>query len=187
MCGDKPELVEDKPESEGEETQPEQWELKDLTPNVVEEEEDFEYDDKGVKIRWNKETEDWDALEPYCVECGRPKGDCTDYCTQNCNEEQKHFKHTFDTLAKTDYWRKKGFIRYVKCVLGIKKSIKDYNVIWESDIETYDTLYFDTEKPDNRHIQVDYRNLGLVGGEYCFEFDVQYQKYNDNNNVWTYL
>jgi hypothetical protein len=29
-----------------------------------------------VKVRWNKETEGWDVLEPYCVECGRPEGEC---------------------------------------------------------------------------------------------------------------
>jgi hypothetical protein len=186
-------------ESEGEETQPEQWELKDLTPNVEEEEkEDFEYDDMGVKVKWNKETEGWDALEPYCVECGRPEGDCTDYCTQNCNEEQKHFKHTFYTLAKTDNGKKKEIIKHIKKLLNIKSSNRVDNVIWESDIETYDTLYFDTKKPDNRHIKVDYRDLDKnkhfpnqayknIDATYQIEFDVQYKKYSDNNNVWTYL
>jgi len=76
-------------ESEGEETQPEQWELKDLTPNVVEEEEeDFEYDDINVKVKWNKETKSWDdALEPYCFGCGRREVECQ--CEYEYHEEEE--------------------------------------------------------------------------------------------------
>jgi hypothetical protein len=73
------------------ETQPEQWELKDLIPNVVEEEEeDFEYDDMGVKVKWNKETEGWDALEPYCFGCGRREVECQ--CEYEYHEEEEEEK-----------------------------------------------------------------------------------------------
>ena len=59
------------------ETDTEQFKITDLKEcDETDWEEDFEYDDKGVKVRWNKETEGWDILEPYCVECGRPEGDC---------------------------------------------------------------------------------------------------------------
>jgi hypothetical protein len=215
-------------ESEGEETEPEKWELKDLIPN-----EEVKCDDMGVAVQYNEETEGWDVLEPYCVECGKPESevevnyftienevficcecnenkeedsvvycfecknpttmcDCTDYSVE------EHFKHTFYTLAKTDNGKKKAFIKHIKNLLNIKSSNRVDNIIWESDIETYDTLYFDTKKPDNRHIKVDYRDLDKnkhfpnqayknIDATYQIEFDVQYKKYSDNNNVWTYL
>ena len=37
--------------------------------------EKYNYDDNDVKVVWNKETEGWDCLEPYCRECGKPESD----------------------------------------------------------------------------------------------------------------
>jgi hypothetical protein len=41
-----------------------------------EEEEECEFlDEYGVRVIWNKETEGWDCIDPYCRECGKPDSD----------------------------------------------------------------------------------------------------------------
>lgn len=82
---------------------------------------EYEYDDNGVKVVWNKETEGWDCLEPYCRECGKPESDV----------EVDRF------TIENEVFICKDCIKKVKQT-SKKISRKKYNLIIESDESDYD-------------------------------------------------
>lgn len=46
----------------------------------------WDYDDKGVICRYDKETGEWEPMEPYCVDCGHrdDECDCCCWCREEC-------------------------------------------------------------------------------------------------------
>ena len=120
--------------------------------------EEVEYDNMGVEVKYNKETEGWDALEPYCVECGKPESEVeVNYFTIenevfvccDCNEKKEeqnvvtnYYQRKFTTKAKTIKTTQKALIKHIKTLLNIKSSNRVYNIDidphWDSD-----RLYFD--------------------------------------------
>lgn len=186
-------------ESEGEKTEPEKWDIKDLIPN-----EEVKCDDMGVAVQYNEETEGWDALEPYCVECGKPESEVeVNYFTiENevficceCNEKkeeenlQPFYQRKFPTKerTRTEAGRKTEFLKHIKTLLNINSSNGVYNVDWDCD----DKLYFDTKNPDCRSIKVHYvlrqhklpyKNKSI----FWFEFEVMH-KARGSNEDWILL
>ena len=43
----------------------------------------WNYDDCGVICRYDKETEEWEPMEPHCVDCGHRDDEC------DCEEEER--------------------------------------------------------------------------------------------------
>jgi hypothetical protein len=55
------------------------------TPTVIPYEDDkfkWDYDDKGVLCRYNKETQGWEVMEDCCDECGHRPDECD--CGAGC-------------------------------------------------------------------------------------------------------
>ena len=43
----------------------------------------WDYDDKGVVCRQDKETDGWEVMEPHCAECGHRNNECV------CNDDEE--------------------------------------------------------------------------------------------------
>jgi len=82
---------------------------KEEKPTVIPYEDDkfkWDYDDKGVLCRYNKETQGWEVMEDCCDECGHLPDEC------DCEDEGE--------MPKCDYCDKDGIYpqcrgRFVTC------------------------------------------------------------------------
>lgn len=64
----------------------------------------WDYDDKGVICRQDKETDGWEVMEPYCVECGHRDDECV--CDNfygreaDSDEVSQEWKDWYDALPE---------------------------------------------------------------------------------------
>ncbi len=94
----------------------------------------WDYDDMGVLCRMDKETEDWEPVEPHCLECGHRPDECECYESESESEDEVPFKDHLAYLEKelskeTDPGRQE----YLRRKIALHKKFLEENADWVND------------------------------------------------------